>query len=146
MLMTSIVLIILAAALLYWYKKNNPAKTVTHSRQKTKSLSQHEKLQKIISSGKYWGLKIIPSKSKQCCPTVLKLENKPFPINSVPTLPLQGCTQNHCYCQHTGLLEKRRDNSSRRLKSDRREDIRFEETADRRSHSDRRSATWVNHE
>lgn len=146
MLMTLILLTILAAALFYWYQKNTPSNTSHKSHQNSKPISQYERLQTIISSGKYWGLKISPSKNKQCCPAVLELENKPFPINSVPSLPLQNCNQNHCYCQHAGLLEKRHDRSSRRLKNDRREAIRFEEITDRRSHTDRRSAIWFNHE
>jgi len=146
MLTMLISLAIVAAVLFYFYQKNSPKRQPNRAHSSSTALNQNEKLQSIIASGKYWGLSITPTQNTTSCSAALQLKNKQFPINSVPTLPLQNCSQNHCYCKHTGLLEKRSSNSSRRLRHDRREAIRFEEISDRRSHTDRRSNIWFHHE
>lgn len=140
--MILISLLVVSALLFYFYKrKNNPSKS-SRARTTRAPISRQQRLKSIISSGKYWGLKISPLSKTASCSAVSELENKQFPLNSVPSLPLHNCTQGNCHCKHTGLLEKRKPDSQRRLHNDRRETIRFEEKSDRRSHNDRRSSVW----
>jgi len=146
MLMVLISLLLTGAILFYFYQRNKNSAKSNRAHSTKAPLSQQQRLQAIISSGKYWGLKISPLSKTACCSAVSALQNKQFPINSVPNLPLQNCTQGNCHCKHTGLPEKRKPSSQRRQHNDRRETVRFEEVSDRRSHSDRRSGIWTNHE
>lgn len=146
MLIMLISLLLASAILLYFYQRNKNSSTSNHAHPTRTPLSQQQRLQAIISSGKYWGIKISPLNKSACCSAVSALQNKQFPINSVPSLPLQNCTQDNCHCKHSGLPEKRKPGSQRRQHNDRRESVRFEDISDRRSHSDRRSGIWTNHE
>jgi len=142
-----LIVLLLASGFLFYYYKNNSSTQKTKSTRHSNTLTrQKERLQAIISSGRYWGLKINYPSEAPCCDAVQQLQDKKFPINSVPALPLQNCTQTHCYCKHAGLVERRAPDSPRRQQQNRREAIRFEETSDRRSHNDRRSGIWFHHE
>jgi len=146
MLMLLIFILLASAILFYFYQRNNNSSRPNHARSTRPPLSQQKRLQAIISSGKYWAVKINPLNKTTCCSAVSALQNKQFPINSAPPLPLHNCTQDNCQCKHSGLTEKRKPGSQRREHNDRRESIRFEEVSDRRSHNDRRSGIWTNHE
>jgi len=140
MLIALILLILVILGFIY-YKNKNPKKTSTSAGDPIKT--QQQKVQAMIDSKKYWGFYIDFIDEKQCCEAVLTLNKKPFPINSVPALPLDNCSKNRCRCKHVGLVEKRRPLHQRRKTNDRRNAIRFEEISDRRAHMDRRSDNWV---
>lgn len=146
MLMIFIALFLASGLCFYYYKNKSSAQKIKSTHYSNTLTHQKERLKAIISSGRYWGLKIIHPSETACCNAVQQLQDKKFPINSVPALPLQDCTQKHCNCKHAGLVERRAPDSPRRQQQDRRDEIRFEEISDRRSHADRRSDIWFHHE
>ena len=139
-----LILLILVVSIFFYYKHKNSQKA--SSSINTSIKTQHEQLQSLIDSKKYWGFKISSINEVQCCQAALNLKKKNFPINSVPALPLDDCTKNRCQCKHLGLVEKRTPLTQRRKTNDRRDSIRFEEISDRRSHMDRRSDNWTQHD
>jgi hypothetical protein len=147
--MSTTFIILTLAALLFLYYKKRSGNSSTENKGGAFVSPQESHLQTLINSGKYWGIYIDYKNEALCCPSVLELNKKQFPINSVPALPLEGCSMSKCQCKHAGLVEKRtlhKNGQQRRKSHDRRDAIRFEETADRRSHVDRRSDTWFHHD
>ncbi|HIF18185.1 MAG TPA: hypothetical protein EYQ65_05435 [Cycloclasticus sp.] len=141
--MVFILIVLTLAIALYFYFKDKP---VTNKSTASSLTRQQERLQSLVGSGKYWGLYIDYKNETQYCDAVLSLNKKHFPINSIPALPLDDCTQRACHCTHAGLIEKRTQKNNRRNKTnDRRDTIRFEDVSDRRAHMDRRSDNYVNH-
>lgn len=140
----ALTIVAIIAAAFFFYKKKTSAEAAKPRH--TPIETQQEHVQSLIDSKRFWGFYIDYPDEAQCCQAVLGLNKKQFPINSVPALPLEGCSQPGCHCKHAGLVEKRKPRQQRRKTNDRRDDIRFEEVSDRRSHMDRRSDNWVNHE
>lgn len=140
-MLIAIILLILVISVFFYYKNNNSNKSP--NQRNTPIKTQQQKLQSMIDSKRYWGFNIDFINENQCCEAALQAAKKPFPINSVPALPLDNCTKSICRCKHTGLVEKRKPLQQRRKKNDRRDNIRFEEISDRRAHTDRRSDNWV---
>jgi len=77
---------------------------------------------------------------KDACEAIMKLRGRTFPESRIPSLPVPGCGREKCGCQIHEVVGRRR--GPRRIKSDRRNDVRF--TEDRRSGKDRREGvdTW----
>jgi len=140
MLVAFILLIVVISA--FFYYKNKQSHEVSRALN-TPIKIQQQKLQSMIDSKRYWGFNIDFVNESLCCEAVREVAKKPFPINSVPALPLDNCTKSICRCKHAGLVEKRQPLHQRRKTNDRRDSIRFEEVSDRRSHRDRRSNNWV---
>jgi len=140
-MLIAVILLILVISVFFYYKNKTLTKTTLPASDPIKI--QQQRIQSMIDSKKYWGFYINFIDKKQCCEAVLALNKKPFPINSVPALPLDDCSKNMCDCKHVGLVEKRKSLYQRRKTNDRRNAIRFEEISDRRSHMDRRSDNWV---
>jgi len=140
MLVAFILLIVVISVFFYYKNKNSHKGSLALN---TPIKVQQQKLQSMIDSKKYWGFNIDFVNEHQCCEAARVVAKKPFPINSVPALPLDNCTKSICHCRHAGLVEKRQPLHQRRKTNDRRDNIRFEEVSDRRSHRDRRSDNWV---
>ena len=138
-----LIVVLVATVLLFIYFKKSFKNNTTKST-KTKSPDQRSRLQSLINSGEYFGLTIDYANEAQCCPRVLHLKNEVFSFNNVPILPLDGCTKSTCRCKYIGLKNKR--NFHRRENIQRREEVRFEESPDRRSHNEQRANVWFQHE
>jgi len=140
MLIAFILLIVVISA--YFHYKNKQSHEVSRALN-TPTKIQQQKLQSMIDSKKYWGFTIDFVNEHHCCDAAKLAAKKPFPINSVPALPLDNCTKTICRCRYAGLLQTRQPLHQRRETKDRRGSIRFEEVTDRRSHRDRRSDNWI---
>ena len=92
------------------------------------SRDKHTELQKLISSGHYWGVRIQPGK----CAAVRPFAGRRFSFEEAPVLPLSGCTAWRCSCAYVGVPDHRRE--ERRTHKDRRDTVRFDE-----DHVERRS-------
>ena len=71
---------------------------------------------------------------KDACAGILKLVGKTFPEDRAPRIPVETCDKEKCECRLHRI--KGRRHFPRRVKHDRRGDIRFGE--ERRDHHDRR--------
>ena len=99
-------------------------------------------LSSMRSSGQYWGLRVEVVDASSACEAVGEYRNKQLLINHAPELPLADCTSAVCRCHYVGLTERRTDDD-RRVREDRREEIRFEtDKGDRRKGNRRKSARW----
>jgi len=68
---------------------------------------------------------------------------KTFDALTAPALPMPGCNHTDCQCRYERAINRRR--GERRVHSERRDEIRFQDKNDRRKNSDRRKAnrTWT---
>jgi hypothetical protein len=90
-------------------------------------------LEKLQSSGHYWGVKIRPGQ----CNAIRPFAGRQFSFEEAPGLPMRGCTAKRCSCSYVGVTEHRRE--ERRIQMDRRSIARMDdEHADRRSLRGRR--------
>jgi hypothetical protein len=90
-------------------------------------------LQRLRSSGHYWGVKIQPGQ----CNAIRPFAGRRFSFDEAPALPLPGCTAKRCSCSYVGVTERRRE--ERRTQMDRRSLARIDdEHAERRSWRGRR--------
>jgi hypothetical protein len=90
-------------------------------------------LEKLRTSGHYWGVKIQPGQ----CNAIRSFAGRRFSFDEAPELPLQGCTAKRCACSYVGVTERRRED--RRTQMDRRSIARIDDAhADRRSLKGRR--------
>jgi hypothetical protein len=89
---------------------------------------------------KFRGAALFPQKG--ACEAIMKLRGKTFPEGRIPKIPVPGCDREKCDCQLHEIVGRRR--GPRRVKQDRRGDVRFKE--DRRKGKDRREGadTWTN--
>lgn len=83
---------------------------------------------------KFRGGMLFPQPSP--CEAVVLLRGKTFPEGRIPPIPVPGCDRETCQCQVHTVVGRRR--SPRRVRIDRREDVRVSD--DRRSGDDRRDA------
>ena len=81
---------------------------------------------------KFRGGMVFPQPSP--CDAVVLLRGKTFPEERIPSIPVPGCDRETCQCQVHTVVGRRR--SPRRVRIDRREDVRVSD--DRRSGDDRR--------
>ena len=81
---------------------------------------------------KFRGGMLFPQPSP--CDAVVLLRGKTFPEGRIPPIPVPGCDRETCQCQVHTVVGRRR--SPRRIRTDRREDVRMSD--DRRSGDDRR--------
>ena len=142
MLVAFILLIVVISVFFYYKNKNSHKGSLALN---TPIKVQQQKLQSMIDSKKYWGFYIDFISEAHCCDAARLVAKKPFPINSVPALPLDNCTKTICRCRHAGLVQKRRHLHQRRKTHDRRDSIRFQDVPDRRANRDRRSDNWFQH-
>lgn len=96
-------------------------------------------LQTLMESGLYWGVRIHTPPDSVCCSAILMHENRAYPLEQAPALPVAGCDATRCLCTYRGLLERRGPTPRRRM-PDRRHTLRFGSPRDRRSLPDRRKA------
>lgn len=90
-------------------------------------------LQRLRSSGHYWGVKIQPGQ----CNAIRPFAGRRFSFDEAPALPLPDCTAKRCSCSYVGVTERRRE--ERRTQMDRRSIARIEDAhAERRSWRGRR--------
>jgi hypothetical protein len=85
-------------------------------------------LEKLRSSGHYWGVKIQPGQ----CNAIRSFAGRRFSFDEAPELPLPHCTAKRCSCSYVGVTERRRE--ERRTQMDRRSFARIDD-----AHADRRS-------
>ena len=85
-----------------------------------------------VKTDKFTGSMIVPQ--KDCCAAVLKLRGRTFPPGHVHQVPVPGCEHKTCECKINEIRGRR--NRPRRMKTDRRDDVRFKD--DRRKGKDRR--------
>jgi hypothetical protein len=126
-------LAMLATAAFLW--KMRPSKGC-----KTPGNSHAASLQKLRSSGAYWGVTIKPGK----CAAAQQFGGKKFPLDNVPIIPLAGCKAWRCTCVYVGLRERRK--LERRRVHDRRDAVRFDAAhPDRRTRKNRRrgDGNWI---
>lgn len=71
---------------------------------------------------------------KDACEAVIKLRGRTFPDGRIPRIPVPGCGRDKCDCQIHQVVGRRR--GPRRVATDRRDDVRFND--DRRNGKDRR--------
>jgi hypothetical protein len=71
------------------------------------------------------------------CENARKYADKTFLVGDAPKLPFKDCTRADCTCRYERIAE-RRNRGERRVKANRREEIRFEMKDDRRTGKDRR--------
>ena len=81
---------------------------------------------------KFRGGMLFPQPSP--CEAIGLLRGKTFPDGNIPSIPVPGCDRETCQCQMHTVVGRRR--SPRRVRIDRREDVRVSD--DRRSGDDRR--------
>jgi len=77
------------------------------------------------------------------CEKARKFVDKTFLIGDAPKLPFKDCTRADCSCRYERITERRKSKGDRRVKANRREEIRFEMKGDRRSGKDRRQTNNV---
>ena len=92
---------------------------------------------------KHLGVVLKSSTPDSCCQAANNLIGQLLEEHSIPSLPLPGCDQKSCACFFQKKYNERKG-QERRDVEDRRDDIRFEDKMDRRSHIDRRkhSSMW----
>lgn len=147
--MTEILILVLIIAIIVFlvvmvrrppsHKHTHHHKKHAHPQAHKPPTSKRDELNKLRSNKQFWGVEI----HQPGCAEAAKLGGQQFPIESAPTLPLEGCTATQCSCIYQGLKERR--SMRRRLSHERRNELRFEpEKSDRRSHKDRRKSveTW----
>jgi hypothetical protein len=106
---------------------------LTGIRRGTGSRDKSGELQKLRSSGHYWGVRIQPGK----CSAIRHFAGRRFSFDEAPDLPLPGCETWRCSCTYIGVPELRRE--ERRIYKDRRNTARIdEEHVERRSFRGRR--------
>ncbi len=90
-MLITLILLMVVIVLIFYYKN----KRSSHLKKTANSPleQQRQRLQSLIDSKKYWGFYIDYFEPSRCCEAVLTLNKKPFPINSVPALPLDNCTK-----------------------------------------------------
>jgi hypothetical protein len=98
-------------------------------------------LTRLREKGHFWGVEL----GQSGCAASDKLLGSRFTFDEAPVLPLDGCSRNTCSCHFKGLLDRR--TQPRRMKSDRRDEVRFDKThPDRRRNAGRRRGDmWVGH-
>jgi hypothetical protein len=102
-------------------------------RRGTGTRSKSGKLQKLQSSGQYWGVSIRPGK----CAAIRPFAGRRLTFEEAPDLPLPGCKTWRCSCTYIGVSEQRL--KERRIHKDRRDTVRLdEEHAERHSFQGRR--------
>jgi hypothetical protein len=92
----------------------------------------------VIGGAQAVGLVLRVQNVDCACDTARKFADKTFLVGDAPSLPLKDCTRVDCRCRYERITERRKINGERRIKSSRREEIRFETKDDRRSGKDRR--------
>jgi hypothetical protein len=141
--MTTLIIVILVTGACVFYYKYTARKAVKAKRSPKQTIDHRRHLKRMADSGHFWALTLVYKNKVQCCSEVRALENKNFPFNAAPPLPLQECAYKACHCRYIGLVEHRK--AQQRCSHSRRQAIRFEETSDRRSNLERRANTWSNH-
>lgn len=141
-MLIALILLLLVVLVFFYYITKNTSESLF--RQSSSKKNPKKALKPKIHSRKFCGFFIDYPDETKCCDAVLRLNKKPFPINSVPVVPLDKCSEHFCFCTQVGLVEKRTPFHQRRKSKDRRDAIRFQEVSDRRSHLDRRSDKWCN--
>jgi hypothetical protein len=98
-------------------------------------------LEKLKANSMFWGVEI----GQAGCEAAQALLGRQYTFNEAPQLPLEGCDSAMCTCQFKGLKDHR--SQHRRLKSDQRQEVRFDNgKPDRRSRKDRRRGVdWKDH-
>jgi len=120
-----------------------------YGKRKNKTGVQQDSVIKSQKPVVSWGYVIkTPADSELVCPQAIKMCDKPIPVDTLadlPALPLAGCNQKICRCQYEAMPE-RRVTPGNRESEERRDKIRFEDKADRRSRKDRRryNSMWKN--
>jgi hypothetical protein len=86
--------------------------------------------EKVID--KFKGLMLVPQKG--ACEAAIRMRSKTLPDGFVQQIPVPGCDRGSCECKLSEVRGRR--GGPRRVKADRRDDVRFKE--DRRKGRDRR--------
>lgn len=128
-------------------KKEKKAVTsgVGDTERKAPFVDKNKQLHKLLNDTQNIGVKII-----RCgCDASLEIMDKTFLFNeSVPTLPLENCSNpNKCNCQYLGLRNRREKPDRRVQRHDRRDSMRLED--DRRKNHGRReddASRWDNYQ
>jgi hypothetical protein len=76
------------------------------------------------------------------CETARKYADRTYKVGEAPKLPFKDCERSDCQCRYLSITE-RRTRGERRVRANRREEIRFETKDDRRSGKDRRQTNNV---
>lgn len=98
---------------------------------------------KVSSEGPdvFHGAMLFPQ--KDACEAIVKLRGRTYADARTPKIPVPGCDRERCDCQLQPVVRRRR--GPRRVKTDRRNDVRFKD--DRRQDHDRRGGAdaWSQH-
>ena len=97
---------------------------------------------RLREKGGFWGVEL----GQSGCAESDKLMGRRFTFDEAPKLPLHDCNRTSCNCHFKGLRERRLQ--PRRIRSDRRDEVRFDKThPDRRRNAGRRRGDdmWVGH-
>jgi len=141
--MTMLIIVILIASACGLYYKYTARKAVKVKLGHKQTIDHRQHLKKMADSGHFWAVALAYKNKVQCCSGIRALEDKKFPLNAAPPLPLQDCAYKDCHCHYIGLVDHRK--AQQRGSPIRRQTVRFEEASDRRSYLDRRSNVWANH-
>jgi len=146
----SLVIIVIVAALLWMVRgRQSPTRRratnidkYQQSGAKQAGSSGHAGIDKLKNNPLFWGLQM----GQPGCEAAMSILDRQYPFDSVPELPLPGCSAASCTCQFKGLVERR--SWHRRMIEDRRAVVRFykDMPADRRSGGGRRRGdSWIGH-
>lgn len=117
--------------LLGWLWLRRARSAASEPLEATPTLTPQAQLYRLQQSGKFWGVSL-----ESHCRASSQFAGRQFPFGSVPTLPVESCTETICRCCLNGLPDRRRC-TDRRLGEDRRSDLRMDAN-DRRSDRPRR--------
>jgi hypothetical protein len=91
----------------------------------------------------FWGKQFVVPDPAQACRSARELDGQCFAFGKVPPLPLKDCGKFSCACRFQDLIDQRAT-LNRRHRTERRDQIRFEDRKDRRTGSKRRESDQNN--
>ena len=132
--------LVLVLVLLWAVRRKNAcalAKRVEAASPTTGPRQETDRLAYLQRCGLYWGVSIRARENSPCCEQAREILGQPYPLDQAPHLPLPGCELD-CHCHYQPLLEQR-DGKIRRVRHDRRSNLRYEpDKKNRRKLSTRR--------
>ena len=146
----ALVIVVIAAAL-FWVLRSqkSPTQRRKTSLQKYQQAGEHgsaangqSAINKLKNNPMFWGMEM----GQPGCESAMAILGRQYPFDSLPDLPLSGCSAASCTCQFKGLVERR--TRHRRMVEDRRAVVRFykDQPAARRSGGGRRRGdSWIGH-
>lgn len=132
----------LALLLLGWFlfqRAQRQKEVLPAAQEKPVRLTPRAQLVKLQNMNRFWGVRV-----ESHCRESSQLVGRLYPFDSIPHLPVDGCTASVCECCYVGLPERRHEHD-RRTGHDRRGSLRMN-ASERRSTYPRRASDKNNWE